>query len=91
MSSQEQRMWELREDAKWGRDLETQKKAIQELGKIGKPAMGIIEEVMTVSSSKDIKDLCLEVINGIASVRAEAEKPQPEKKSEEKQVQEKKA
>lgn len=83
-------MWELKEEAKWGRDMETQKKAIQELGKIGKPALGIIEEVMTVSSNKDIRDLCLEGMNGNASARTEAEKNQPEKK-EEKQVQEKRS
>lgn len=91
MSSPELRLWELREDAKWGRDVETQKKAIQELGKIGTPALGIIEEVMAVSSSKDLQDCCQDVINGIANVRTEPEKNQPEKKSEEKQVQGKSA
>lgn len=80
MSSPEQKMWELREDAKWGRDFETQRKAIQELGKFGAPALSIIEEVMTVSSSKDVKDCCQDVINGIANVRTEPEKNQPEKK-----------
>ena len=90
MSSPEQRLWELRQDAKWGRDSETQKRAIQELGKFGSPALSVLEEVMAVSSRKDIRECCQDVINGIASVRTEAEKNQPEKK-EEKQVQEKRA
>jgi len=35
---------------------------------------------MTVSSSKDIKDLCLEIMNGNASAWTEAEKTRPEKR-----------
>jgi hypothetical protein len=90
-SSPEQRLWELRQDAKWGRDTETQKKAIQELGKVGTPpAMSILNEVMAVSSRDDIRKYCQDVINGViaaANVRTregaeEAEKnQQPEKKA----------
>jgi hypothetical protein len=75
-------MWELRQDAKWGRDAETQKRAIQELGKIGTPALSVLEEVLTVSSSKDIRECCQDVINGIANVRTDAEKNQTEKREE---------
>lgn len=81
MSSPEQRLWQLREDAKWGRDAETQKKAIQELGKIGTPALSVLQEVMAISSSKDIRECCQDVINGIAKVpAADTAKNQPEKK-----------
>jgi len=81
-------MWDLRQEAKWGRDFETQKKAIQELGRMGAPALSVLEEVMTVSSSKDVNDCCQDVINGIANVRTEPEKNQQEKKeiSQEKSV-----
>jgi chromatin remodeling complex protein RSC6 len=74
MSSPEQMIWELRQDAKWGRDVETQKRAIQELGKMGAPAMSILEEVMAVSSRSDIRECCRDVINGITNVRTETEK-----------------
>lgn len=90
--SPEQRLWELRQDAKWGRDAETQKRAIQELGKIGMPAISVLQEVMAVSSREDIKGYCQDVINGIANVKTgEAEKNQPEKKEERQISQEKKA
>lgn len=88
MSSPEQRMWELREDAKWARDVETQKRAIQELGKIGTPALSVLQEVMAVSSRSDIRECCQDVINGIANGKA-AEKNQPEKKEEKQIAQEK--
>lgn len=80
MSSQEIKMWELREDAKWGRDIETQKRAIQELGKFGSPALSVLEEVMAVSSRSDVRQYCHDVINGIANTRTQAEKNQTEKK-----------
>ncbi|AIF85447.1 hypothetical protein NTE_03419 [Candidatus Nitrososphaera evergladensis SR1] len=65
-SPEEQRLWELRQDAKWGKDTETQKKAIQELGKVGTPpAVNVLNEVMAVSSRDDIKKYCQDVISGI--------------------------
>jgi hypothetical protein len=65
-SPEGQRLWELRQDAKWGRDTETQKKAIQELGKVGTPpAVNILNEVMAVSSRDDLRKYCQDVINGI--------------------------
>jgi hypothetical protein len=90
MSSPEQRIWELRQDAKWGRDVETQKRAIQELGKMGAPAMSILEEVMAVSSRSDIRECCRDVVNGITNVRTETEKNQSEKMEEKQIPQEKK-
>lgn len=57
---------------------------------MGAPALSVLQEVMTVSSRSDVRECCRDVINGIANVRTEAEKNQPEKK-EEKQVQEKRA
>lgn len=83
MSLPEQRLWELGEDAKWGRDAETQKRAIQELGKIGTPALGVLQEVMAVTSREEIRECCRDVINGIARVpAADAAKNQPEAKVE---------
>ena len=82
----EQKLRELKQDAKWGRDTETQKRAIQELGKVGMPALSVLEEVMAISSRDDIREYCQGVINGIAGVRTgETEKNQSEKKAEEKQ------
>lgn len=73
-------MWDLRQEAKWGRDFETQKNAIQELGKIGAPALSVLQEVMAVSTRSNVRECCQDVINGIANVRTEPEKHEPEKK-----------
>jgi hypothetical protein len=63
---EEQRLRELRQDAKWGKDTETQKKAIQELGRVGTPpAVNILNEVMAVSSRDDVRKCCQDVVNGI--------------------------
>lgn len=93
MSSPEQKLRELRQEAKWGTDTETQKRAIQELGKIGTPALSVLQEVVVVSSREDIREYCQEIINGISKFRiGETEKNQPEKKFDEKVIsQEKKA
>lgn len=70
-SPEEQRLWELRQDAKWGRDTETQRKAIQELGKVGTPpAMKILNEVMAISSRDDVRKYCQDVVKGIIAATA---------------------
>ena len=88
--STEPKLWQLKQDAKWGRDIETQKRAIQELARIGSPAEGILEEIMMVSSRDDIKEYCRGVIDGFRNMQiGETEKNQPEKNQPEKKAEEK--
>ena len=58
-------LWNLKEDAKWGKDTVTQKKAIQELGKMGTPALSHLEEIWSIVPSVEIKQCCLDAINRI--------------------------
>lgn len=57
----------LKEDAKWGKDVETQKKAIHELEKIGTPALSYLEEILAVVPPGEIKQSCQDAIQGIVS------------------------
>lgn len=58
-------LWHLKEDAKWGKDIATQKKAIQELGKMGTPALSHLEEIWSIALPGEIKQCCLDAINRI--------------------------
>jgi hypothetical protein len=63
----ENRLWSLKEDAKWGKDAETQKKAIRDLEMIGTPALSQLEEIWSIVPSGEIKQYCLDAINRIIS------------------------
>jgi hypothetical protein len=58
-------LWDLKQDAKWGRDKETQKKAIQELGKNGLPALSHLEEILAVLPPGEIWQNCHDTIRSI--------------------------
>lgn len=60
------RLWDLKEEAKWGKDTMTQKKAIEELSKSGTPAMNYLEEILAVVPPGEIKQYCQDAINGIS-------------------------
>ncbi len=59
------RLWDLKEEAKWGKDAMTQKKAIEELGRSGVPAISYLEEILSVVPPGEIKQYCQDAINGI--------------------------
>lgn len=59
------RLWDLKEEAKWGKDTTTQKKAIEELSKNGAPAISYLEEILSVVPPGEIKQYCHDAINGI--------------------------
>ena len=59
------RLWYLKEEAKWGKDTMTQKKAIEELSKIGAPAIGHLEEILSIVPPGEISQYCQDTINGI--------------------------
>jgi hypothetical protein len=58
-------LWELKEDAKWGKDGDTQKKAIRDLTRIGTPALSPLTEILLVLPPGEIKDYCQDAINKI--------------------------
>lgn len=60
------RLWDLKEEAEWGKDATAQRKAIEELGKIGAPSIGYLEEILSVVPPGEIKQYCQEVINSIS-------------------------
>lgn len=62
----------LKEEAKWGKDVETQKRAIHELEKIGTPALSHLEEVAAVVPSGEIKQSCQDAIQSIESRKTKA-------------------
>lgn len=68
------RLWNLKEDAKWGKDTRTQKNAITELGKIGTPAISYLEEILSVLAQSEMRQYCQDAIHGISRpVPGEAE------------------
>jgi hypothetical protein len=58
-------LWNLKEDAKWGKDIYTQKKAIRDLAGIGTPARSYLEEVLSVLTPGDTRDYCQEAMNNV--------------------------
>lgn len=60
-----QSMWNLKEEAKWGKNAEIQKKAIQELAKIGLPALSYLREILTVLAPSEIRQSCEDAIRNI--------------------------
>jgi len=60
------RLWDLKEEAKWGKDAMTQKKAIEELSKSGAPAISYLEEILAVVPPGEIRQYCQDAINGIS-------------------------
>ncbi|AIC16245.1 hypothetical protein [Nitrososphaera viennensis] len=60
------RLWDLKEEAKWGKDTMTQKKAIEELSKSGVPAISYLEEILAVVPPGEIKQYCQDIIIGIS-------------------------
>lgn len=61
----ENMLWSLKEDAKWGKDIETQKKAIRDLEKIGTPALGHLEEIWSVIPPGEMRQYCSDAISRI--------------------------
>lgn len=66
------RLWDLKEDAKWGKDMDTQKKAIQDLSS-GTPAISYLEEILSVLPPGEVRRCCQEAINSIIDPRRNEE------------------
>ena len=58
----QERLHQLKEDAKWGPSLKGQIEAVRELGTLGKAALPSLEEVLQVSVREEIKRCCVAAI-----------------------------
>jgi hypothetical protein len=60
---------DLKEDAKWGKDADTQKKAIRGLSKMGTPALSSLMEILLVLIPGEIKSYCQDAIEKLDSLQ----------------------
>jgi hypothetical protein len=78
--SEEKKIWQLKETAKWSDDTEAKKTAINELSNRGETALSSLEEILNVTMHEDIKKICIDTIKAIREKR----KPQKFKKKNQK-------
>ncbi len=78
--SEEKKIWQLKETAKWADDTEAKKTAINELSNRGATALSSLEEIMNVTMHEDIKKIC---IDAIKAIREKKENAEVQKKDEE--------
>ncbi|UVS68037.1 hypothetical protein [Nitrososphaera viennensis] len=57
--------YDLKERAKWSRDVEEKKAAIKQLSSLGEKALPSLEEILSVTAYEDIKATCLDAIKSI--------------------------
>ncbi len=74
------RLHQLKEDAKWASSVEGQIRAVRELGALGKVALPSLEEVLQVSVRDEIKQCCVEAIRNLGR-NSKAEAGRAKKKS----------
>lgn len=59
------KMWNLKQDAKWDKDFEAQKNAIQELARIGAPALTHLREILNVLPPGETRQSCEDAIRNV--------------------------
>ncbi len=59
------KMWNLKQDAKWGKDIDAQKNTIQELARIGAPALTHLREILNVLPSGETRQSCEDAIRNV--------------------------
>lgn len=74
------RLHELKEDAKWASSVDGQIRAVRELGALGEAALPSLEEVLQVSVRDEIKQCCIEAIRSLAR-NGKADASKTEKKA----------
>jgi hypothetical protein len=57
--------YELKEKAKWSRDIEERKTASRELSSHGEKALPSLEEIRNMTAYEDIRSACIEAIRSI--------------------------
>jgi hypothetical protein len=60
------KIWDLKEEAKWARDRDSQMKAIEELSTFGAMAIPSLEEIQAFNTREEIKQYCIDSIKGIS-------------------------
>ncbi len=74
--------FELKEKAKWARDVEEKKTAIKELSSYGEKAIPFLEEIRNVTAYEDIRSACIEAIRSIkGEEKASQQQQQPSNKA----------
>jgi hypothetical protein len=68
-------MWELKETAKWSRDLDEKKDAIHKLSARGEEALPSLEEIRDITAYDDIRAACVEAIKSLRKEAEKGEKP----------------
>jgi hypothetical protein len=78
--SEEKKIWQLKETAKWSDDTEAKKTAINELSNRGETALSSLEEILNVTMHEDIKKICIDTIKAIREKKetTEVQKQEPE-------------
>jgi hypothetical protein len=69
--SKDKTIHELKETAKWSRDPQQMKIAINELSVLGDMALPALEEIRNVTAYEDIKAACIEAIKAIKEKEGE--------------------
>lgn len=77
--SEDKKIWQLKETAKWSDNNEAKKTAISELSNRGETALSSLEEILNVSMHEDIKKIC---IDAIKAIREKKENTEVQKKEE---------
>lgn len=72
------KLWNLKEEAKWASTAQSQMQAIQELGTFGDLAKPLLEEILAVSVSEEIKARCIETMKTIDGKPSNADAPNTE-------------
>ncbi len=71
--SEEKKIWQLKEAAKWADDIEAKKTAISELSNRGETAISSLEEILNVTMHEDIKKICIDAIKAIREKKENTE------------------
>jgi hypothetical protein len=71
--SEEKKIWQLKEAAKWADDIEAKKTAINELSSRGETAISTLEEILNVAMHEDIKKICIDAIKAIKEKKENTE------------------
>jgi hypothetical protein len=64
-------LWSLVEDAKWGNEIETQKKAIRDLARMGMVTLPQLKDILSVIEPGEIKQYCQNAMDRLSIRRDE--------------------
>lgn len=77
-------IFELKERAKWSRDLAEKKTAIKELSAHGDKAIPALDEILSVTAYDDVRAACMEAIKAIKGKSAETSAQDQKKEQDQK-------